>query len=90
MLKEITDPKLPTQHGLINYVIAQLGLKNDAALCRHVKLAPPIISKVRHGRMPVTATVLLALHERTGLTVPALRAQIAGLADGTPARAQEA
>ena len=58
---------------MLNAVLDQLGLKNDAALCRSLKIAPPVISKVRNHRLPVGAALLIRLHEISGLTIQDLR-----------------
>jgi len=38
---------------LLDTLIERLRLKNDAALSRALEVAPPVISKIRHGRLPV-------------------------------------
>jgi hypothetical protein len=50
-----------------------LRLKNDAALSRALEVGPPVISKIRHGRLPVGAGLLIRIHEVTGLSVADLR-----------------
>lgn len=64
--------------NLIDGVIAALELKNDAALARAAQIAPPILSKVRNGRLPITASVLLRLHDATGIPVAELRGMARG------------
>lgn len=70
-----TDADLPPfdPNRMLDAVIARLNLKNDAALCRVLEIQPPIISKIRHGRLPVGASILIRLHEETGLHVRELR-----------------
>lgn len=58
---------------LLDTVLNRLNLKNDAALCRLLEVAPPVVSKIRHGRLPVGASILIRLHEETGLHVRELR-----------------
>jgi hypothetical protein len=48
-------------------------LKNDAALARALEVAPPLISKIRHRRLPVGASLLIRMHEVTDLPVHELR-----------------
>lgn len=60
-------------NNLLDVVIKQLNLKNDASLSRLLEVAPPVISKIRHGRLPVGASVLIRLHELTGLSIKELR-----------------
>ena len=51
----------------------KLGLKNDAALSRLLEVAPPVISKVRHHRLPVGASLLIRMHEVSELSIKDLR-----------------
>jgi plasmid maintenance system antidote protein VapI len=60
-------------NNLLDTVIEHLNLKNDAALSRVLDVAPPVISKLRHGKLPVSALLLLRLHDATGLPVNTLR-----------------
>lgn len=69
MEQESYDP-----NKLLDALIEKLGLKNDAALSRALEVAPPVISKVRHRRLPVGASLLIRMHEETGMNVKELRA----------------
>lgn len=60
-------------NDLIDGLIALLKLKNDAALCRLLGVSRPVISRIRHRTLPVTASILLKMHEETGLSVGELR-----------------
>ena len=56
---------LDDAHGnneLLDMLLAK-GPKNDAALARALEVAPPVISKIRHGRPPVGASLLIRMHE---------------------------
>lgn len=59
--------------NLLDGIIAKLRLKNDAALARALEVAPPLISKIRHRRLPVGASLLIRIHEVTDLPVHELR-----------------
>lgn len=48
-------------------------MKNDAALSRTLEVAPPVISKIRHRRLPVGASMLIRMHEVTDMSVAELR-----------------
>lgn len=50
-----------------------LGSKNDAALSRTLEIAPPILSKIRHHRLPVSAALLIRMHDVTDLSVSDLQ-----------------
>jgi transcriptional regulator with XRE-family HTH domain len=58
---------------LLDALIDHLRLKNDAALARALEVAPPVISKIRHRRLPVSASLLIRMHEVTDLTIRDLR-----------------
>lgn len=58
---------------LLDALIDHLRLKNDAALSRALEVAPPVISKIRHRRLPVGAALLIRMHEVSDLTISDLR-----------------
>lgn len=58
---------------LLNTVITELALSNDAALARVLDIQAPLLSKIRHGRLPISAGVLLRLHEVSGRSIDDLR-----------------
>jgi hypothetical protein len=59
--------------NLLDNLIDKLDLKNDAALSRTLEVAPPVISKVRNRRLPVGASLLVKMHEVSGLSIRELR-----------------
>ena len=61
-------------NNLLGALIEKLHLKNDAALSRALEVAPPVISKIRHRRLPVGASLLIRMHEETELSIRELRA----------------
>jgi len=70
------NPSGKTQYdpdNLLSSVIGKLNLKNDAALSRALEVAPPVISKIRHRRIPVGASLLIRMHEVTNLSIKELR-----------------
>lgn len=58
---------------MLESLISQLKLKNDAALSRALEVSPPVISKIRHRRLPVSASLLIRMHEVCGLSIRDLR-----------------
>lgn len=50
---------------LLDAVIANLNIKNDAQLSRILEIAPGNLSKIRHGHLKVGATLILRIHELT-------------------------
>jgi hypothetical protein len=75
---DMTEHELLSQqtydpNRLLDVLIERLNVKNDAALCRVLSVAPPVISKIRHARLPVGASMLIRMHEETGLSIRELR-----------------
>ncbi|WP_061542236.1 hypothetical protein [Collimonas fungivorans] len=60
--------------NLLNDLIDRLHVKNDAALSRALEVAPHLISKIRHCRLPIGASMLIRMHEVSGLSIGELRA----------------
>ena len=53
---------------LLDTLIDKLKLKNDAALSRALEVTPPVISKIRHRRLTVGASLLIRMHEISDLS----------------------
>lgn len=71
---EIGTPQNPyNPNRLLDTLIEKLHLKNDAALSRALEVAPPVISKIRHHRLPVGASLLIRMHEVSDLSIRELR-----------------
>jgi plasmid maintenance system antidote protein VapI len=60
--------------ALFDAIIKQLNLRNDAGLSRILNVAPPVISKIRHRKLTIGASLLVRMNEVTGLSIKALRA----------------
>lgn len=58
---------------LLDTIMEALQLRNDAALSRALEVAPPMISKIRHRRLPIGASLLVRMHEVSGFTIRDLR-----------------
>jgi hypothetical protein len=71
--KVATSEREYDPNRLLDALIEHLRLKNDAALARTLEVAPPVISKIRHRRLPVGAALLIRMHEVTDLTIGDLR-----------------
>src|SRR5919199_560293 len=61
-------------NNLLDSLLEKLHLKNDAALSRALEVAPPVISKIRHRKLPVGASLLIRMHEVSDLSIRELRA----------------
>ena len=69
----LTDQLAYDPNNLLDSLIDKLNLKNDAALSRALEVAPPVISKIRHRRLPVGASLLIRMHEVSDLSIRDLR-----------------
>ena len=61
------------EQQLLDTLIEKLHLKNDAELCRVLEVQPPIISKIRHRKLNVGATILLRMHEKSNIPIRELK-----------------
>ena len=71
--ENLTSQESYNPNRLLDILIERLHLKNDAALSRALEVAPPVISKIRHRRLPVGASMLIRMHEVSSLSVRELR-----------------
>lgn len=75
MPKEI-NPSL-NGNKLFDRLLDENNLKNDAALSRELEVSAPVISKLRHGKLPFGPSIILAIHEKFGMPVKEIRAVLA-------------
>ena len=69
----MSQPKPYDPNAMLDTILVKLQLRNDAALSRLLEIQAPVISKIRHHRMPVSGALLVRIHEATGLSVRALQ-----------------
>ena len=62
--------------ALLDAIIAEFGIRNDAALSRRLEVAPPVISKMRSKTLPIGATLLIRIHEETGWAIKDIRSKM--------------
>ena len=67
------EPSSFVPNKLLDTLIQKLNLKNDAELCRVLEVQPPIISKIRHRKLTVGATILLRMHEKSEMSIKELK-----------------
>jgi hypothetical protein len=70
-------PSVETVNAFIDTVIKHAEVKNDAALCRLLDVAPPVISKIRHGHIGVSGDLKIIIHEKTGISIADIQAALA-------------
>lgn len=63
-------------HKLMDHLITRMNLKNDAALSRFLEVMPPVISKIRNGKLPFGATLIIRTHEWSGMTIAEIKAML--------------
>lgn len=74
-------PTIQSQHTydpnyLLDFIVEHLNLKNDAALSRVLRIEPSGISKIRHRKLPIGASLLLRMHDATEISIRELRAMM--------------
>lgn len=68
--------KLQSQYDpnqLLNTIAQHFALKNDAALARMLDISSLVINKIRQLSQPVSGTLLILMHEKTGFSFSELR-----------------
>lgn len=56
-----------------NAFVKHLALRNNAALAKKLGVSSMIIGKIRQLTQPVSGTILILIHEKTGLSFSELR-----------------
>lgn len=67
-----TSPRHIVPNALIDHLLDANNLMNDAALSRVLEVAPPVISKIRHNRIPVGASLRLRIMRKLGTSLEML------------------
>ncbi|MFT5645028.1 MAG: plasmid maintenance system antidote protein VapI [Janthinobacterium sp.] len=67
------EPTSFVPNKLLDTLIEAMNLKNDAELCRVLEVQPPIVSKIRHQKLAVGATILLRMHEKSDISIRQLK-----------------
>lgn len=66
-----------SNNTLLDTIITEGHLKNDAALSRLLNLAPPVISKIRHGKLNVSGDTIIRIHEEVGMSIARIKHLVA-------------
>jgi hypothetical protein len=75
-MNAMTQAATPTTYDpnlLLNTLNAHLGLQSDNALSRRLKVARDVIGDIRTGRIQVCGSMLMWMHEATGISIAELR-----------------
>ncbi len=62
------------QEKLIEALKVLFKLKNDAALANALNLAPPVLSKLRAGKLKITPVLLVKIHDTFNMPITQIRA----------------
>lgn len=73
MEEHANNQRVYDPNRLLDSVRQALNLSNDAALARALQVLPPVLSRIRHRRTPVSASLLIRMHEETNLSIAELR-----------------
>lgn len=74
--KEATPPPRQCLASLIDALREKLGIKTDREFAAVAGLAPPEVSKARHGTATITPYLILKLHEAFDIPVKEIRSHI--------------
>lgn len=77
-MKQLNQEQITRNNQFIDTLIEVMSLKNDAALSRVLEVAPPVISKIRHGQLDVGPTLLIGAHEESGLSIKQMKSILSG------------
>lgn len=64
-----TESQIIAANHLLDDVMEEYGIKNDAALCRFLGLTPPVVSKMRRGSLGVSGDTKILIHEKTNMSI---------------------
>jgi len=67
------EPSNFVANKLLDTVKERMELKTDADLSRILEVAAPIISKIRHAKLTVGASILLRIHEKSEISIRELK-----------------
>lgn len=78
MKTKVNAAQIARNNHFLDMLIIEMSLKNDAGLSRVLEVAPPVISKIRHGHLSVGATLLISAHEESGMSIKSMKAILNG------------
>lgn len=61
------------RHRLLDHIIVAYKLRNDRQLAQHIGVAPSTICKIRSLAHPLSADVILKLHDYTKMPIESIR-----------------
>jgi plasmid maintenance system antidote protein VapI len=64
-----SEDEMADAHALLDFLIKEYGLKNDAALSKSLGVSPPAISKIRSRMMGVSGDMKILIYKKTGMSI---------------------
>ena len=58
---------------LLDALIQHLGVSSDKALSQKLKMNKTLVARIRQKRFPVGASLIMGIHEATGISIPELK-----------------
>lgn len=78
------------QSALLDTIIKEHEIKNDARLALLLEVSPPVVSKIRNGWMPLGPSLLISLHEATGRDIRSMKRALGHRVVGDPVEIKRA
>jgi uncharacterized protein YfiM (DUF2279 family) len=72
-VSEEADSEAYDPNRMLNALKERIGVADDSALARKLKVAPSVIRMLREGQLKVSASMLMWMHDASGIGVPELR-----------------
>ncbi|MFC7515876.1 helix-turn-helix domain-containing protein [Herbaspirillum sp. GCM10030257] len=66
-------PQNYNPNDLFDALIKRLQLSSDNALSKRLSMARHVVENIRRGRIPLAASLLLAIQQQTGISIDELR-----------------
>jgi plasmid maintenance system antidote protein VapI len=73
MARTKTDFDKEAGRRLLDELIRTGLARNDAGISKLLTFSAPQISRLRHGKTPVTAELILRVHDRSGWSIERIR-----------------
>lgn len=60
-------------HRLLDHILVAYKLKSDRQLAQHLGIVPSTVCKIRSRASPLTAEIMLKIHDYTGMSIQSIR-----------------
>lgn len=61
---------------LFDHIKETYSIKNDRTLAKELGLSHPTVSRIQSGKARVTAEIMIAIHEKYGMSIADIKAMI--------------